>query len=209
MRLGAVFALLLFTTHRLAAQTAVASVRFGVALEQMRREPPGAAQLLRGAAYGGELRVGIGNFFIGGGYAEGRLSPSGSNIGGRDLVEGSLEAGIRPFPGVEFGFGPFVRTLATDSASERWVVWRLGGRGEVPLYGDRVTCTLAFWEGVAARTEPVGATGSSTGGAAGVAYRFPGGRYALRLTYQVDEAPGGPAGSLAANEVAAEFQLTP
>lgn len=208
-RTSALLALALLSAPRLPAQAPVASVHLGLALEQTRREPPGASESLRGMVYGGDARIGIGHAFIRGGYAEGRLLSSGSGGGGRNIAEGVLEVGVRPFPGIEFGFGPFVRALSSDSVTERWVVWRLGAHGELPLYGDRLVCDVAFWEGVTARAEPVNATGTSAGGAAGVTYRIPGGRYAFRLAYRVDEAPGGPAGGLAANEVAAEIQLTP
>ena len=103
-------------------------------------------------------------------------------------MQGTVWAGVRPWPWLELSAARRIRAFVTDTATERWGTWqgriRVGG----PILGPWLDSYAALWWG----TAPQGAGGSARGGQVSVVVA-PGALVSFKLSYSLDqvELPGG------------------
>jgi hypothetical protein len=143
---------------------------------------------MRGPAIAAEARVYVSSLMVGGGLLESRLQPLVGPGGQRDLVQGTLFVGARPWPWLELSAGPVVRAYVTDSASERWVLWQARARVEAPIVAGSLASYAELWRTLASDVSLGPGAGRVQGGEAGVLYQPPQTRFWLRLAYRVDDA---------------------
>ncbi|HET7024849.1 MAG TPA: hypothetical protein VFI39_06585 [Gemmatimonadales bacterium] len=172
----------------LAGQQSPGTVHGDAALVWSRNDSGGQSSIVRGFVAGGEARLPIGRLIVGGGYREGALQPVSGTSAGRDLAEGWLFLGGKPWHWLELTAGPFIRTYTVDLSTERWVLWQVRARAEAPIEGLRLTSYVEFWRAFGERAEPAIAAGRVQGGEAGVVWRALPNPIWLRLGYRVDDA---------------------
>jgi len=84
--------------------------------------------------------------------------------GSNDLVEGALALRVLATPWLSLQLGPHARHFD----AERWVTWRLGARGDVPLAGSGVRGYAMLWRALALDVNLPSGSGSAHGGELGV-----------------------------------------
>ena len=109
----------------------------GVATSVMRvRTTIGAnEETLSGAVMGVEGRVQRWGVALEFAYAQGRVDPDSGTTVARDVVEGRLLVGNRPWRGLSLKAGPHIRSYVTTSGTQRWFFWEARLRGERTIVG--------------------------------------------------------------------------
>ncbi|MGH7591957.1 MAG: hypothetical protein ACREL2_11030, partial [Gemmatimonadales bacterium] len=116
------------------------------------------------------------------------LQPLSGTSSARDLAEGWLFLGGKPWSWLELTAGPFIRTYTVDLSTERWVLWQVRARAEAPIEELHLTSYIELWRAFGERAEPAIAAGRVQGGEAGIVWRAVPGPVWLRLGYRVDDA---------------------
>jgi hypothetical protein len=162
----------------LGAQQPALSGAVGAAIARLHTAPGTTAGVLSGPAFAAEGRVGLGGgrLELGVDYVGGRLR--GNGVPSRDLVEGRVFAGVKPWPWLAVSLGPHVRAYVTDAATERWVFWQARARAQAPLADPSLGTYVEVWRALSSTI--------NQGGEAGLLFRP--GRSAMwaRLSYRVD-----------------------
>jgi len=108
--------------------------------------------------------------------------------GGRDLVEGSVALRFMPTSWFSLQAGPHARRYTTLFGAERWVTWRLGGRGDFALVGSRVRGHATLWRALALAVNVPPGSGSASGGEVGVTLDLGARPLWFALAYGIDQA---------------------
>jgi len=108
--------------------------------------------------------------------------------GGRDLVEGSVALRFMPTSWFSLQAGPHARRYTPLSGAERWVTWRLGGRGDLALVGSSVRGHAMLWRALAVAVNVPPGSGSARGGEVGVTLDLGPRPVWFALAYGIDQA---------------------
>jgi hypothetical protein len=108
--------------------------------------------------------------------------------GGRDLVEGSVALRFMPTSWFSLQAGPHARRYTPLSGAERWVTWRLGGRGDFALVGSSVRGHAMLWRALAVAVNVPPGSGSARGGEVGVTMDLAPRPFWFGATYGIDRA---------------------
>lgn len=119
-------------------------------------------------------------------YLEGHLQQDSGSLGARDVVEGSVFAGIAPVDWVSVKFGIHARSY-TSGGTERWVFWETRIRAEAPLNGPAVRAYAEVWRALSSDITGTQSLDRGQGGQAGLVYD--GARVPLwvRLGYGIED----------------------
>jgi hypothetical protein len=112
-------------------------------------------------------------------YAEGQR---------RALVEGAVALRFLATPWLSVQMGPHARRFDTPFGAERWVTWRLGGRGELGLAGTGVRGHALLWRALALDVNVPPGAGSARGGEVGVTIDLESRPFWFGLAYGIDQA---------------------
>ena len=104
--------------------------------------------------------------------------------GSNGLVEGALSLRVRATPWLRMQLGPHARHFD----AERWVTWRLGARGDVPLAGSGVRGYAMLWRALALDVNLPSGSGSAHGGELGVRTDALLRPFWLAMAYGIDQA---------------------
>ena len=129
-------------------------------------------------AAGFEGSVQLRRFALAVGYAE----------GGSGLVQGSVALRFMPTPWFTLQAGPHALRYDTQFGAERWVTWRLGGRGDFALGGTSVRGHAMLWHALGLDVNVSPGSGSANGGEAGVALDLRPRPVWFGLAYGIDQA---------------------
>jgi hypothetical protein len=88
--------------------------------------------------------------------------------GTSDLVEGTVALRFMPTPWLSMQAGPHARRYTTPFGAERWVTWRLGGRGDFALAGTSLRGHATLWHALGLDVNVPPGSGSANGGEIGV-----------------------------------------
>lgn len=168
---------------------AAAQVRYSVGgtVSLVRLQSGPAPVEIRGTAISGSARLSLWRIELETGYLEGKLRPNAGLTGSRDLVEGRLMLGVRPFPWLVMKVGPHARGYIRGGFTEQWIQWEARGRVEGSLATRHIRTHLELWRAMdGSVTNGAGAFGTGHGGEAGLGIRFPTAPVWACLTYTVE-----------------------
>ena len=152
----------------------------------LRTATSGYSDRVTGTAAGLEGSALLGNAFLSVNYLDGTLAPGG-NLAKRDVVDGRVDAGVRPAPWLSIGGGGHLRAYATGAATERWVLWEVRARAALGLINRVAHGHVELWRAFAASVNLPQPFGHAQGGAIGVTIQPPATPWQLGLDYQVDD----------------------
>jgi len=112
-------------------------------------------------------------------YAEGQR---------RTLVEGSVALRFLATPWLSVQLGPHARRFETPFGAERWVTWRLGGRGDVAIGGTGLRGHALLWRALGLDVNVPPGAGSAHGGELGVTMNLGPRPLWFALAYGIDQA---------------------
>lgn len=123
----------------------------------------------------------LGRFELGVKYLEGSL-------GSRDLVEGAALLRFQTTSWLTVQAGSQIRRYETPFGTERWVVWPVGARADVPIRGTGVRAHALLWRGLGLSVNVPPGSGTATGAEAGVTVDVGRGPFWFALAYSIDQA---------------------
>lgn len=104
------------------------------------------------------------------------------------LVEGAVALRFLATPWLSVQLGPHARRFDTPFGAERWVTWRLGGRGEVAIAGTGVRGHALLWRALGLDVNVPPGSGSAHGGEVGVTVDLESRPFWFGLAYGIDQA---------------------
>jgi hypothetical protein len=104
------------------------------------------------------------------------------------LVEGAVALGFLATPWLSVQLGPHARRFDTPFGAERWVTWRLGGRGDVAIYGTGVRGHALLWRALGLEVNRPPGSGSARGGEVGVTIDLGPRPWWFAVAYGIDRA---------------------
>jgi hypothetical protein len=125
-------------------------------------------QRLSGTMLGGEGRLRFGPVRIHAEYWQGTVDPDSGAATSRDVVEGQLLLGVRPWAWLTLRVGPHARAYVTPAGTQRWLMWETQIRLEPVLVPGRVHGYLDVWRVAGASVNVPEAFSDGAGGAAGM-----------------------------------------
>jgi len=108
--------------------------------------------------------------------------------GGSGLVQGSMALGFMPTPWFTLQAGPHALRYNAQFGAERWVTWRLGGRGDFALGGTSVRGHAMVWHALGLDVNVPPGSGSANGGEVGVTLDLGPRPVWFALAYGIDQA---------------------
>jgi len=120
-------------------------------------------------------------------YLEGHLQQDSGSIGARDVVEGSVLAGVAPIRWIAIETGIHARSYVTSGGTERWVFWEAHVRAEAPLDGPRVRAYAELWRVLSSDVTGTQPLDRGQGGQAGIILESPRVPFWARLGYGVED----------------------
>lgn len=147
-----------------------------------------AREALSGTVFGGEARVNLWRVVLEAGYAQGRVQPDSAGPVRRDVVDGRLFLGNRPWRGLSLKVGPHARAYLTNSGTQRWFFWEARLRGERPIVGTTVRGYAEIWHALTGSVNVVEAFDGAQGGEAGMVVTPPRSPAWGRLAYGIERA---------------------
>lgn len=142
-------------------------------------------EALSGTALGMEGRADLWGVILEVGYLQGRVKPDSGSPLPRDVVEGRLLVGNRPWRGLTFKAGPHIRSYLTTSGTQRWFFWEARVRGERPIVAS-VRGYAEIWRVLSGDVNVVEGFDGGQGGEAGMLVRLPGSAVWGRLAYGIE-----------------------
>jgi len=112
-------------------------------------------------------------------YAEGQR---------RALVEGAIALRFLATPWLSVQVGPHARRFDTPFGAERWVTWRVGGRGDVAIAGTGVRGHVMLWRALGLEVNVPPGAGSARGGEVGLTIDLGPRPFWFALAYGIDQA---------------------
>jgi hypothetical protein len=182
---AAVVALLAGT---LGAQTLHPDASASLVTARVRSQGQAGTDQFTGAAFLGEGTLAIGRFRIGVSYLQGTLNPDGGSAAPRDLVEGSVLLGVRPFTWLTLETGPHARAYTLTNVTERWLFWELRARAATAFVGSAVQGYAQLWRAVSADVNVPETFDHAQGGEAGIVLRLARAPLEARVGYRIDHA---------------------
>ena len=104
------------------------------------------------------------------------------------LVEGAVALGFLATPWLSVQMGPDARRFDTPFGAERWVTWRLGGRGDVAIAGTGVRGHATLWRALGLQVNVPPGSGSAYGGEVGVTIDLRSQPFWFGVAYGIDQA---------------------
>ena len=147
-----------------------------------------AREALSGALLGGEGRVNVWRVVVDVGYAQGSVSPDSAGPVSRDVVEGRLLVGNRPWRGLTLKMGPHARAYLTNSGTQRWFFWEARLHGERPIVSPTVRAYAEIWRALSGSVNVLESFDHGQGGEAGMLVNLPGKPVWGRLAYGIERA---------------------
>jgi hypothetical protein len=108
--------------------------------------------------------------------------------GGSGLVQGSVALRFMPTPWLTLQAGPHALRYDAQFGAERWVTWRLGGRGDFALAGTSVRGHAMLWHALGLDVNVSPGSGSANGGEVGVRFDLRPRPVWFGLAYGIDQA---------------------
>jgi len=84
--------------------------------------------------------------------------------------------------------GPHARRFDTPFGAERWLTWRLGGRGDLGVAGTGVSAHALLWRALGVDVNVPPGSGSASGGEVGVTLDLGPRPFWFALAYGIDQA---------------------
>jgi hypothetical protein len=159
----------------------------GSSLLRVRSTVGAAEEVLSGTLMGGEARVEGWGLALDIAYAQGDVTPDSGTPAARDVIEGRILLGNRPWRGLSVKAGPHVRSYVTASGTQRWFFWEARLRGEGTIVG-RVQVYAEIWRVLSGNVNVVEAFDGGQGGEAGLLLRLPRSPFWGRLAYGIERA---------------------
>jgi len=108
--------------------------------------------------------------------------------GGSGLVQGSVALGFMPTPWFTLQAGPHALRYNAQFGAERWVTWRLGGRGDFALGSTGVRGHAVLWHALGLDVNVPPGSGNANGGEVGVTLDLGPRPVWFALAYGIDQA---------------------
>lgn len=145
-------------------------------------------EALSGTILAGEGRLTLWRLVLDVGYAQGRVTPDTAGPMSRDVVEGRLLLGTRPWRGLAIKAGPHVRAFVSSAGTQRFLFFEARLRGERPIVGATVHGYAELWRVVSGTVNVVEQFDGGQGGEAGMIVRLPRAPLWARLAYGIERA---------------------
>ena len=105
----------------------------------------GRAESMSSPAFLGQGMLSAGRMLVELTYVQGRLAPGAGAIAGRDLVDGRVFVGVRPWDWLSIRSGAQARAFVLAGGTRRWVLGELCGRAESSLPGGVARGYVEIW----------------------------------------------------------------
>lgn len=172
----------------LGAQTLHPDARASLVTARVRSQLQMTDSQFTGSAFLGEGTLAIGRFQLGVSYLQGTLNPDGGSTAPRDLVEGTVLVGVRPFDWLTLETGPHARAYTSPRITERWLFWELRARAATAFVGSAVQGYAELWRVVSADVNVPETFDHAQGGEAGIVVRLARAPLEVRVGYRIDHA---------------------
>ncbi|HZE93080.1 MAG TPA: hypothetical protein VEZ49_00115 [Gemmatimonadales bacterium] len=104
------------------------------------------------------------------------------------LVEGAVALRFLATSWLSVQLGPHARRFDTPFGAERWLTWRLGGRGDLGVAGTGVSGHALLWRALGVDVNVPPGSGSASGGEVGVTLDLGSRPFWFALAYGIDQA---------------------
>jgi hypothetical protein len=129
----------------------------------------------------------LGRLSLGASYLQGSLDPTGVTAGtSRDLVEGTVQLGVRPADWLTLEGGPHVRAYGLTGSTQRWLFWELRARAGSAFVGSAVRGYAELWRAVSADANVPEQFDHEQGGEVGMILRLSHSPVQARVAYRID-----------------------
>jgi len=176
-------ALLLLIPALASAQTFGGGV--GSTMLRVRSTVGATEEVLSGTLMGVEGRVERWGLALDVAYAQGSVEPDSGTPAARDVVEGRILFGNRPWRGLSVKAGPHIRSYVTTSGTQRWFFWEARLRGEGTIVG-RVQVYAEIWRVLSGDVNVAESFDGGQGGEAGMVVTLPRSPFWGRLAYGIE-----------------------
>lgn len=175
--------LLLLLPASVAAQTLAGGV--STSMLRVRSTIGATEEALSGTVMGIEGRVELWVVGIDVAYAQGKVDPDSGTPAARDVVEGRVLIGNRPWNGLSLKAGPHIRSYVTASGTQRWLFWEARLRAEGTIVGT-MHVYAEVWRMLSGDVNVLEAFDGGQGGEAGLVVALPRSPFWGRLAYGIE-----------------------
>lgn len=134
----------------------------------------------------GEAVLSLGPVVIEGHYGQGHLDPQSGSVVGRDLVEGSVYAGLRFAQRFMLSGGTRARSYVQPAGTRRHLAVIARGTFETPVASSIASARIDVWTALLGRTNIDERFDNARGGEAALTLHFPNSPLWARLGYRVE-----------------------
>ena len=176
-----------FAAGSLDAQTLRPLLHADVVTTRLHSERPSDIEEFTGSSFRGTGALTYGRLQLLVSYLQGSLDPDAGTGSSRDLAEGTVFVGARPFTWLTVEAGPHARayTLA-GGTTQRWVFWELRARGTAAFVGSAVHGYAELWRALSADVNVSESFDHAEGGEAGMILRLARSPLEARVAYRID-----------------------